>query len=479
MEVGKKNKIVPIFFVLIVIILCGLAFYFLKIDTPKYVFDYAVDKVLLNEQQEFDTISVNTNVNATIESDDLSEEDEIVDFINNTTISMQTQLDKTQKEGIASLKIDSDNENLIDATAKLKEDSSKAYINLKNLFSKTIEVDTAEISEYIDEFFDSNTNELFNENSRKILTKEIKSQFTNKYFSKENVVLNDEKVTKNTLRIQDMEFYSVIYTICDNLSKNEEFLNCFEDREKMQENLNTIMESISGISESDTENITYIIDIYTKGITKQLKEIDINVKSSDEILTSLKLINISDSEYTYQILSGEEPLYTGNISYNQNNIKLSVESETLLGKITVNLDSSVEYNVELNKLNTSNSVKYSELTEDEYSEILNNLEKNKLYKTLIEPLLGFNTLSGTNTSDFDGTIDSELFVSMNNKEISYEIPDNYEVSSYKVSMVSEENVEYTKQSDDGEVVVTIRALDKTQNEYLTELQEKVNEYLNE
>lgn len=388
---NKKSKSVLFVLLALIIILVVLAGYYItKSSSARYLFDKKVDEIFSNgnETSDYETLKFNTEFEVSVNSKE-SEAKEIADLINDSKFAFNTELNKTTQEEIVGLKWEKANDELINAEMKVEVDSKNLYINLGELFEKTIKLD---ISDLVDDEFEIAQTETLSlsqmvnaEKANKIFRKEIKEQLKDEYFSTEKVTIDDEKLTQNKLRMSEKEIYDVIKNVCNNLSENEEFLECYEDKEKVK---GTFKEIIDSFDEADIEeDVYYEIDLYTKGIFKNIQRVDIVLEEDEEKIT-IQFNEKEDDIYTYKILEEEEVVAEGeaNIEIDDDNFALDISVKADETEVKFKLSGNLVYDEEFSEFDTSSAVAIDKMTQDDYSELIQNFTNSKLY-TLFTELL--------------------------------------------------------------------------------------------
>lgn len=504
----KKMKGLLIFLLLIIIVVVVFAgYYFFKINTAKYVFESSINKLLSAENAEatvkdFKTVKASFDIGAKINSDE-NELENISDLINDAKLTVTSSVDTENKEEVVGLKLTKSNDKLIDAKVKIEEENKKMYVTLGELFEKTIKVDYEEALEDELEIKDANISsigKMKNPNlAQEIIKKEIKSQIDEKYLSMEKIDVDGKKLTKNEMKLSSEDFLNIIKTIFKDLSDNEEYLACYDNKDEVKDSLKDAVDSIEKLD--NVEDVNIIFDIYTSGIMKKVERVDFIVDEEGEE-TSIQFTKIEDGQYSYKIISENEEALGGNIKFNIENNDFSFEismkyEET---EVVVSINGSISYDEEIEKMNTKGAISLDEFTEEDTNELLNNFLESKLYEIIAEASESY--YSEFELDDEDYTFDSEKFEEYDEDElideeenqdtkesksdksstgmlktesgdeVKFIIPKEFELDSedgdyYKV---------FTKEVDDDEIRVEVSTNYQTMDEYFDAIEEKTKKY---
>lgn len=386
-EPKKGNRLLFFLIAIVVIIIAIVAIYVAKINQPRYVFDKKIDEYLSSEEVNADyrTMKVNADLTVSVESED-TEAKQIAELINDAKLSIEAELDRETQDEIVNLKLSKAEEKLLDIDAKIDTEEQNIYMNLGNLFDKTIKINDSEIS---NTSITTVAQKITYKKATAILRKEIKTQLKDEYFLSEKATVNDENVTKNAVKLSGEQFVTVLKNICENLSNNEEFLDCFEDKDEVKDSLQKVVDEIDDTATFE-EDESIIIAVYTKGMTKNIARVDISFEG-DEDVSTIALTKTKDSEYSYEIYQDDEKELEGKISYVNDKEKFSAEiSANVEGsEISMKVAGNFVYDEDLRDFDTSNAVDYDELTMDDMYTIMGNFMSSELYE-IVEKFSGDN-----------------------------------------------------------------------------------------
>lgn len=513
----KKRSKVPMIFVLVLLIIAVVlgGFIFLQMSKPRFIFDKVIDAVTkINEVKEFSTMKVDTNLGFSITGESV-EDNEIINFVNDSELGFNVEIDKAKKQEIVGIKLTNVEDELINARLKLDGNSKKAYMDLGEIFDKIIELDDELSSDSFD-IFESTELTLGQKINAKvaseILGKEIKTQLKDEFFETEKVSVDGVKMTKNILKMTGVQFVQIIKNVSTNLAANEEFLGCFEEREKIKENLTEMVNSLEEAEADDEINIE--ISCYTTGFVPEIKNVEMIFDDGvEKIAVECKKEN--DGYISYKTFVDGDEEFSGKVKVVLDEKNYLFEITTVEDEVefTMNLSGSVVYDEPLSKLNVSSAVKLDELTMQDSLELANNFKNSKLYEA-IEAMLIFNEYDAMtdasledalkDKSDFDDmnttTDDEEIFEptenpiqppnfeqiseaensknvlkTYNDQILKFNIPEGYECYSYD----SEAYKLFEKKLDDDYLDVDVSIDYSTMDEYVGNVKKQMSDRENQ
>ena len=193
--------------IIIIAILAGVAYYFMKPTAPKDVFVAGINSTLEKSSQKLgaDVDKINTTIalSGNIESEDESAK-QIANYINDGKLTYNVQLDKNAKKVSMSANVDYKNENLLSGKLYYADGDDNIYFYVQDLFDKYFKFDLKDAVEdeedlnAIKKMFDGSSSIKFDfKKASEILKDEIAKNLKDEYFSKENV----DGATKNTMKL--------------------------------------------------------------------------------------------------------------------------------------------------------------------------------------------------------------------------------------------------------------------------------------
>lgn len=375
-ENKKKSKVLPIVVAIVIIALLAIlgGLYYTNQQKPKNIFMHALN-LEENKEKDIKTVNADLALDVNINSEDESIK-QVADYLNKTKLSANIQLDLEQKKGIVKLGADYENEKVIDAKATYKVGEDNAYAYIEGLFDKYFAIPVDEetknsLNTSIEEAGKSLVEDKAKtEKAYKIFTETLSKNLKDEYFSQEKaeVDVNGTKVNtkKSILTLTAKDLKEVVKNVSKELKDNEEFLNCFKDESKteLKNELEDLIKTLE--DESNTEEGTFIMSIYTKGFNAELVKVEMIL--TDKVDT-----------YNLSILKTEKDTYR---------VSLSVPEE---GEVTANVKVSYKVNEAIENLDTQNSVDVENMSNEDMMKIYSNLQNMKIYK-LISEIIGSNII---------------------------------------------------------------------------------------
>ena len=420
---GKGGLIaaIVILLVLLMAIVGGIAFFFGVYQSPEQVYKRIVGSTIDTYSKELDKLDYDT-VKSTIELSanvDLKGVDSsVTELINNIDVSLNTQIDMKNQKLLANIETDYNKKDLLNAQVYSSVKDQKTYAYLKDFFDKYIEVDMdSNAYDSIKEIIESERKVADKKNTIKkalnVVKKEITNSIKKEYCSSEKtkITVNGKEIstTKNTIKMNEKQLASELSTIMKNLKDSKEFLACFEDSDKVKELLE---EAIDGIDvDSTNEDATMEISTYMTGIiNQQVVKVEVSVKSDSENIVA-EVEKIEENSYDIAILQDGKKLASATVTVEKKNDNEGTAKITAnineLGKAELKIKYAVKFNEKIDEINTSNSVKMDDITQEDQKKILSNLQNSELYKLISKfggstaqlPSIGGDPIIDTNTTE--------------------------------------------------------------------------------
>ena len=355
--------------IIIIAILAGVAYYFLKPTAPKDVFVARINSTLEKSSQKLgedvDKINTTITLSGNIESSD-EDVKQIANYINDGKIAFNVQADRTAKKVSMSANVDYKNENLLNGKLYYADGDDNIYIYVQDLFDKYFKFDLKEAVNdedglnTIKEMFDgSSSSKTDFKKATGIIKDEITKNLKDDYFSKEKVA----GTTKNTMKLTVAELKNVAKNIVTALKNNEEFLKCYEKPEELKEALEDILEEIDDIdSKYDNKNVEF--SIYTKGMKNEVEKLEAKIPATETDEVVFTIIETESGKFEIKADAGK------------------------YGKINLNVEVKNEKDTDLNNINVSDSVDINNMSQDDMFKLYGNLMNMKIYRYIAPFLIG-------------------------------------------------------------------------------------------
>ena len=399
----KSSKKVGIIITVVVILLIiaamvGGVTYINSTRKPEKIFAKTIEDVFeMVEVTDSRKEKAEVELSAELEAND-PEVKAINEFLKVIKLKLTTEIDLDKEIFNANILATYNNMQVISLDTLIQNE--RAYIYLKDLYSKYIELDE-EYLEGVDLSTLFTTPKTINEDLITDIKQIILDEVNSREFTQEKIKLNDENVLKTTLRLTPKEVLEISIKM---LNKINEYEN-IPEFEKAIEDLKMEMEYLD-----ETEN--YLdISIYTKGLKNELVKAEfLMINKEDEEAISLEIEKNEEKEFIIRSYLNEEAtsineeneIMSITISKEDKNrgtikLKFNVEDQ---GAVILNIKSNIDNNVNIEERNVSNSIKANSLTEEDAMEIMENMEKNDVLNMILNYFL-------TNQSFIDETMDNK------------------------------------------------------------------------
>ena len=365
---GNKG-LVAVLAIIIIAILAGVAYYFLKPTSPKDIFVGGIDSVLNQSseklQSNVDKINTTLTLSGNIESND-EQVKQLAQYINEGKITYNVQIDRNAKKALIGANIDYKGENLLNGKLFYTNDDN-IYFYVQDLFDKYFKVNLKDAVEdedsltSIKNMFEGNLASTEKVNVKKaasIIKEEISKNLKDDYFSKEKV----DGMTKNTMKLTVVEFKKVITNIVTSLKGNEEFLKCFEKTEEVKKALEETIEGLSDTNEN-YDNKDLELSLYTNGMKNEINKFEAKIPTSKEAFIILTIVKTENNKFEIKIDADE------------------------YGKITLNMEVNNETNTDLDGIDISNNVEINNMSQADMFKLYSNLANMKIYKYIAPYLM--------------------------------------------------------------------------------------------
>lgn len=481
---NKKLLFILIPIILVVLILIAGVVCLKLNSNPKKIFKNSISaafKIFESSEEQYTTMKCIMKLTANVESD--NEEMQAVNtMLGGSSIGLNMEADTTNMIVNENLNITYNNESLLNAMILLQDE--KGYVCLPDWLDKYLELsenelEYSEIVEYSEKMATVDQNKLI-----EAIKEEVIAEILSQELVQENTTLvldgQETKVTASTLSLKDAQLSTFVSDFLNNLNKNEKFQAALGSyKEDIQEIINEMLQNM-GVAEDEE----FIFTIYTKGFLNEFVGVSAKlIDTSYEETVGLNILKHNNGKYefvaydeydgereealklviedkkesknkgtaTITILADDEEfiivcnyemqrnqttfeasfeiegvkvIVSGNVVESGKNYKgnltLAVEQEEF-GKINVNCAYDFTYGVEVQKVDTQNAVLIDELSEEDQTELMTNLQNSPLYQLIEQSGLLENKI---------GTVSDKPEVTYDGYTVKYNVPDGFEASSY-------------------------------------------------
>ncbi len=454
---GKKRILISLIILIIAIVGLGAYYYFGIYTNPQTVYKEAIKEginALGGTSEEITTMKSKVKLGLNIElEDDIKHSageyvDDILEFINNTQIGMEVQVDKEKQQVVYKLDSTYEDEELIKMNMLIDAKEESAYMQLEQFFEKVlkIEVDDVETYETLKSAFETDKLTLAEgvaqEKALKIINEEVSKVIKSEYCSKEKekIEIDSEEVNVDAyiLEMTGKQLAEEIQNIAENLKDNKDFIKYFENEEEIKEQLEGVIEELEDIEVGDS---VFTMTLYRRGIKQETVRVDFKVKENDEVVEIQ--VTKGKNGYNFEILYNREEIISGAINIekidentNKTNTKLFIKG---IAKIEIKTETSVITEEGIDAFDTKNAIDPEELTEEEMKEAYKKLEESKLYELVEQYVELFTGKSLENVINENGNKNNNVINPPSSKSttqnqiitysgittINYEIPTGY------------------------------------------------------
>lgn len=303
----KNNKIIAA--VVILLVLAGVLFLgYKKYFTPKNMFKNSLNKGykevenFINDiekvskkgtgNKETVTASQNMNINLSVNKSMVSDRNAqaLIDELNKISFNTKVGIDEKNSEMLINFNSLYNNKELVGIGAYLKD--KKAYIELKNIYDKYIEVPVDEMTSTMKSTTATPT--IDTDDLKYVMKKGINAfadSLDNKEFktSSEKIKIDGKtvKATKVTYALSEKDATAISKRVVEKLLKDEKFIKSFASisnqekddvKEMLEDSLSDVKEELN--SDLDTKDTIYI-SAYVTGIAKTPVGFEFRVKDED------------------------------------------------------------------------------------------------------------------------------------------------------------------------------------------------------
>lgn len=518
--------LIPVIIVAVVLI-AGIVFLSLN-GSPEKIFKNSISKVfgmLETTEEQYSTVKGTMNLTANIESDDENVQ-ALNTMLSGASIDLNMEADTTNMIVNENLNVKYNNESLLNASILLQDE--KGYVYLPDWLNKYLQLpeedmEYSELTEYYDKIATLNQDALMEAIEEELIVAISSQELVQE---KTTLILNGQetKVTASTLSLKNAQVSTFYSELFNNLRQNEKFqtsLGLYKD-----EVLATMVEMTQEMGEA--EDVEFVFTIYTKGFLNEFVGVSAkSIDTYWEETVGLNLFKHNDGKYEFvaydeydgereEVLKvtvedkkeskdkgaatititvdGEELVFvynyetqgnqttfvlsteiegvkfaiSGNAIENGNNVKgnfvISLQEETM-GKVNLNCAYDFTYGVQVQRVDTQNAVLIDELSEEDQTTLMTNLQNSTLYQIIEQ--VGLLDVEEDDYYYTDSENDyysgyDEPEVSYDGYTVKYSIPEGFEASEY-----SSEDLKMYMDEDYNSIYVSIEW--ETIDEYMNDL----------
>lgn len=301
------------------------------------------------------------------------DEQQLMEILNKIDLSFLYGVDYATKRMNFEMKSSYDKKELLNSSFYME--SGNGYLYLDNLYDKNIKVP---IEQY-DSFFKLNLSSDYRtiyDSIEKVLIRSLKDD----YFEKDYVTIDSKKVLKTTLVLNHKNYQEMKKNVFHDLVLDDSFLTSLSN--VTDKKVSVLKKKLNKIASSEDDYKEMDIVLYTKN-DKFLKL---------ELVFGGEKITIQREErdkYSYSYDEHSQVVYDGVVQASRKKDS-SVQSTFLINdrkkgvSVQLMMTSSYEVNKKIEKKNVSNSILYTDVTEEEKNQIYSKVLENEGMKNLIQ-----------------------------------------------------------------------------------------------
>ena len=423
---NKNTKIILIVLgVLIVVALIIGILWFLKGNNIKNVYYQAIDNLASNaitninkiDEELNKPIGLNANISLDVKTNDSSMK-ALTNLLNKMNINMNVEMDYNNKLSNMTYDIKYNNGSLIKADLILN--NQNAYLDLNNLYNKTIKLPEDAGFDKLWQAYDIASYKTIVEEMATI----IKSSLKEEYFTQKDANVNKVKTKVFILTLNSKDIYNLKIDILNNIINDEKLITALNNitGSSVKETLESIKNNV--VESEDT----FVSEVYVNKSTKKLEKVNIMINDSalelnksdtdkfDIVLNNndnkvvIGYVIMSDTNFTILLkdtgvdvsleFKTENDTQITNINFEVfgTKIKLNLErkedngttslefSDDNNNNLTLNIDYKITSINNVTSKNVSNYIELDKMTENDYNTIMQNLYQNSTLMSLMQSL---------------------------------------------------------------------------------------------
>jgi len=446
----KKSKIgvVIVLLVLLAGIIGGLAYYYFQVYTnPKVVYQQmiksGVNNLLTTEELPSEISTMKAKMKADVDiklADDYLEEgmEEILDIVNEIDAAIELQMDINEEKMFLGVDSNYEGEKLLKVDALIDAKKEETHFKFEPVFEDVIElpIESADYEELQDSFKEMKkaleealkevdtvfADKAARKKATKILSEELAKLVKDDYVSKENekITINGKeiKASKYVFKMTYEQMLNEYITIFNNLKNNEEFWNCYKNKDELKKTFEALIEELEKVDFEEVD-MTISVNLYRTGLKQEFARVDFIAESKGEEIA----IGIEKQENTfaYKATMNGENIFSGTaklekIDEETTKLLLTLKVEEIVD-LALNMEIAGSINGKFEAFDTKNAKNIEDFSEDEQEEILEKLEDSKLYELVeeISEITGTDVM-GDSLGQLDSSTDESIQIPNENEE---------------------------------------------------------------
>lgn len=340
-------------------------------------------------------VATNSKANLTAAVEIETDIEEIEEMVDELAVSANIQYNLETREILAKAKIDKGSKSYLDGQVLMNLLEKKMYVGESNLYDKLISIEIPDevldsVNEVWEEDEDLTVDKSVAKKAAKRFAKAINDNLLPEYFSSQKVTVNingkDKKVTDNALVLEGDDVVKVYVNALETLKDDKEFLACYKDEDQIKDALELLLDEMEDAEYEGTIEAHY----YTSGLFNSF--VGAAVVATDEYDDQAVIEIVAQDKNNYDVAlkaisyGDEEELLTAKVTVNKMTDK-EVDMEVDLdiedvGSLKVKYAVATVFGKDVESLDVAKAVSYEDLTEDDATEIAENLQNSALYELI-------------------------------------------------------------------------------------------------
>lgn len=362
--------------------------------SPESMYKKMIEEATMSSMANDAVSAKKGNISANLElSTDIEDLEDVVDGLK-ANVNLQYDLDVKNILAQATASLD-DEVYLDEGKMLINLADEKIYFGEKSIYDELLYLEIPE--DVMDEIEDILKEDVTIEKNvakaaAKSVANAINSNLLPEYFFKNKVTVNingkNKNVTDNALVLTLEQFAEVYENTLTTLKEDKDFLAYFKDKDDdIKDAIDLLLDEVEYMED---EEGTIEVHYYTSGMFKTFVGAAFVATDDWGDQAIIEVVNTEKNTYDIafkEVYDGdEEELFTAKVVANKltkNEADLEVSFEVKdEGEFTAKVALATVYNKDMDSLDVSNAANVEELTEDEATEISDNLEDSNLYSIL-------------------------------------------------------------------------------------------------
>lgn len=403
---NKKLKKALIIISILLVLIGGLAggyYYYTTLTTPDKIYNKAIATLMQYSVENSAIDAKSAELSAKVEVE--APENTALSAVNGFKFDTKIGADLNRKTGLLNLNVKKDDKVYTDISALGDLDHRLGYIAEFNIFDKYVRFDLPE--EIVDDIeYEVNFNKLSKRDTQANRNKisyyvqaELSKYMNIGTYQRTKAVVpyggKNKSVNDDIYTLTEGQYKELLTKALTDLKGNEDFINCFDNKDDIKENIEDALEEIRYFNDDDmVETPTYVrVHLYTTWLKFEFVGVKVEfVSSSTNESLSLDLRKTGDNSYT-AIFNGLVDSEEYKVVFDANREVLE-DGTTKLNTITNYKDKDYKVDVEyklfvdegISAIDMGNVKKFEDLTEEDMANISEKFEESPIHNIVVMAL---------------------------------------------------------------------------------------------